>query len=469
MNTETINRDWVGRVIDAQFPLLQWLGGSGQSGVFLTEFKDSESAAPSPRKAAIRVILANYPTAHAQLMRWKAAAKLSHPHLMKLLHMGQSQVDTAGVVYCVTEYADEVLSDVLKDRPLKPDEVRDMLVPVLDALFYLHGNRYVHGHLKPSNVLVVNNKLQLSGDTLEAVGEPGTYHRKLDVYDAPEAGRAMMAPAADVWSLGMTLIAALTQHPPAWDRARDLYQEKEPTVPRELPEPFAKMVRKCLRLDPAERCTLADLNKARSEQTPAQPEKQTKAADPIAPLAEARKGGPVGIFTAAAVVVVVVIFIIFYLRPHAKDSTTASQPAAAEQSVPQAAAPAATTEKPHAAIAESPRAGSGVAPRPNAGTATAGMAQMTASANSSATHRVMPQPPQSALNTIQGTVRVKIQLSVDANGNVTNASFASAGPSRYFANMALAAAQQWKFAPGSPSPQTVEFDFTQGGVTASVE
>lgn len=491
----TVNNGWTGRVIDGRFPLRQWMGGSDRSGVFVTELKDPDPQKSAPQKAVIRVIPADYAMAQAQLARWDAAAKLSHPHVMKPLHMGQSEVDATSVVYCVTEYADEVLADVLKDRPLTPDEVQEMLVPVLDALSYLHGKGFVHGHLRPSNVLVVNDNLQLSGDGLEAAGEPSTYYRKLDVYDAPEAGRTVMTPAADVWSLGMMLVTALTQKPAEWDRARDLYQEKEPAVPEGLPEPFAGMARRCLRIDPAARCALTDLSEVKPEhlepvevrslaQQPTQSLAQNPAKSPAMSSGEVRNAavnpavvGPKSVDTSVrqdrerknnptrwiaiiALVILIVVVVRIYLWPHTHKSIDTPQATTFPVNPVSQAKPESSIKKPHAVIAEGPTAGN----------ATAGTGATTAATpGGGVAGRVMPQPPESALHTIHGTVRVSIQMMVDASGDVTNATFASVGPSRYFANMALAAARRWKFAPGSAGTRMVEFDFTQGGVTAKAE
>jgi len=52
-----------------------------------------------------------------------------------------------------------------------------------------------------------------------------------------------------------------------------------------------------------------------------------------------------------------------------------------------------------------------------------------------------------ARNTIQGRIRVAVQVSVDTTGNVSEAKLTSPGPSRYFANQALQSARRWKFKP----------------------
>ena len=65
-----------------------------------------------------------------------------------------------GLVYVVTECADEVLAQILAGRALTTEETREMLGPVIDGLGYLHEKGFVHGHLKPSNILVVDDQLE---------------------------------------------------------------------------------------------------------------------------------------------------------------------------------------------------------------------------------------------------------------------------------------------------------------------
>jgi hypothetical protein len=48
MTAGAIRSDWVGRVIDGRFTLLKWLGGSGWSGVFLTELQEPRSRKAQP-------------------------------------------------------------------------------------------------------------------------------------------------------------------------------------------------------------------------------------------------------------------------------------------------------------------------------------------------------------------------------------------------------------------------------------
>jgi len=85
----------------------------------------------------------------------------------------------------------------------------------------------------------------------------------------------------------------------------------------------------------------------------------------------------------------------------------------------------------------------------------------------------MPATSAKALATIQGTVRVGVKVHVDAAGNVSEATLQNAGPSRYFADLALKAARQWVFTPpeangrSAPSDWVIQFGITQAGTTAT--
>src|SRR5712691_7354535 len=122
-------KQWEGRVVIGDFQLRQYLGASDHSAVFLTERGERE-----PQKAAIKLISADPSDAELQLSRWRLAAKLSHPHLIRLFQMGRCQLGKIGLLYVVMEYAEENLSQILPHRPVTPAEAREVLEPVLDAL-----------------------------------------------------------------------------------------------------------------------------------------------------------------------------------------------------------------------------------------------------------------------------------------------------------------------------------------------
>src|SRR5580658_4116945 len=113
------------RGTDGRFPLLQRLGGTEWSSAHLTVLDDGRA-----QRAAIKIFSYRFVDERATLARWDVARTLSHPHLMPLFHAGRCAVEGEDLLYVVTEYADETLSQLLPDRPLSPREAREMLGPV---------------------------------------------------------------------------------------------------------------------------------------------------------------------------------------------------------------------------------------------------------------------------------------------------------------------------------------------------
>jgi|SRR5579863_3253641 len=61
--------------------------------------------------------------------------------------------------------------------------------------------------------------------------------------------------------------------------------------------------------------------------------------------------------------------------------------------------------------------------------------------------QVLPDVPRKARDTIQGTVKVRVRVSVDLAGSVVGAALDARGPSPYFDELVLQAARGWKFNP----------------------
>jgi len=239
-----------GKIVDGRYRLVLYLGGSDHSAVFLTELPNTRE------RAAIKLIGSDPAETDSQLSRLRRAAKLSHPHLARILESGQAQIGSAHVVYLVTEYAEEDLSLILPDRALSPEEVREMLPLIIDTLQYLHSHGFVHARMKPSNIQAVNDQLKLSIDGVCAPHERSSPGEKPSAYDPPELAPTGPSSAGDVWSLGMTIVEILTQRLPIWEWTG----HADPPAPRTLPPPFLEIVRNCLRRDPAMRCTLREIS-----------------------------------------------------------------------------------------------------------------------------------------------------------------------------------------------------------------
>src|SRR5579863_7222929 len=184
MSSTVAWRTLEGNTVDGKFPLRQWLGGSDRGAVFLTE--RMLLGVTGPQKAAIKLVAAGTPGSADQLARWRAAAQLAHPHLIRIFDSGRCRIEGEQLLYVVTEYAEEDLSQILPQRPLTSGEAADMLPPLLDALSFLHAKGYIHAHIRPSNVLAVGDQLKLSSDQLLRTSDGAVEQRRRDVFDAPE-------------------------------------------------------------------------------------------------------------------------------------------------------------------------------------------------------------------------------------------------------------------------------------------
>jgi TonB family protein len=81
--------------------------------------------------------------------------------------------------------------------------------------------------------------------------------------------------------------------------------------------------------------------------------------------------------------------------------------------------------------------------------------------------QVLPNVAEKASLSIQGKIKVKVRVTIDSSGKVSDAALESPGPSKYFANQALQAAWNWGFKPAQVDSKAVssvwllQFQFTQ--------
>jgi TonB family protein len=485
---------WEGQVVNGIYPLRRFLNASEHSSVFLTQ-----STTEGFLNAAIKLVPADPALTKLQLWHWKTAATFSHPHLIRLLDSGQCEIAGRPLLFVVMEYAEETLSQILPIRALEPGEVRELLVPTLDALAFLHRENWVQGQLKPSNFLVVNDQLKLASDTFRPAGAPTELGARLSMYDPPEIERGEVSAAADVWGLGVTLVEALTQSAPSWPNGRS----ELPSLPANLPATFVDTVQRCLSLNPADRPTIADLQ-AQTKPTPSvapAPAYQPPPARPQpvapAPRPESVMRAPPHSFslepepprrgltpaTIAAVAVVVVGAVIAWRMfhghsngPHPAEvvSQTSPQPDAApavvpeEEQPPAASAPAAPASRSHTPAFAPGSSGSQAAVPHHAPGPAEQHPHQSANTSSAVLHEEIPKVPQSARATIRGRVKVAVRVTVDRSGNVVRDTFENAGPSKYFNRLASEAARKWKFASAdneSSREWLLRFEFGRDGTT----
>jgi TonB family protein len=457
-------QQWDGRIVNSRFRLLQCLGGSDYSAVYLTEIEDA--------RAAIKLIPVDAPHAQAQVASWKLAGQLSHPNLVRILDTGLWHADDQqDMEFAVIEYCEESLAGVLRQRPLTPAEAREMLVPALDAMKYLHAQGILHGQIKPTNILAVGDQLKLSTDGVRCNGE-AEHSCVAGPYDPPEKTTGRISVSGDIWSLGMTLVESLTNRLPASDK------DGNPELLEELPPPFDAIAKGCLTPDRERRLSatairsllnrpvieaVAESKAAAKSEATSSSDVRTAPAYGTAPAAagsasldKKADGSALGVkrhLVLAAAAVFVILAMALGLRLVRKSSETL-RPAAtrAAQQDGKTAVPATSS-------------------------ADGGSAKLKASpaVRGSVLREVMPEVSSQARNTINGTVKVKVRVVVNAQGRVSRATLAAPGPSQYFANQALQAARQWTFvAPvqgekAEASEWILGFEFRKSGARATAQ
>src|SRR3984885_14103558 len=479
----------VGQVIDGKFRLGEFVGGDEGSAVFLTEY-DS----PDVRKVAIKLVPADAAEAEGLLARWRHAAKLSHPHMIRLLDLGRGELDGSPVLYVVMEYADENLSAVIARRPLAPAEARAVLGPVVDALAYIHAKGFVHCRIKPTNIMAENDLLKISSDGLCRIGEFSGSVGKPGAYDPPEAAGGRISPAGDVWSLGMTLVEALTQRLPVWERTN----QAEPALPSNLPAEFLDLARHCLRRDPQLRWSVADIAARLLPNAPAAPPKQMARSTQhfFAQRRWVGTAAPIGLALLAILAGARVLkhysqtgptHAVAAAEPSARPSVQPKvqpriQPAVQPKPVPAETAAVRAKPAPPAAppLASKPAERSAAQPspksvarsnppaslppaRPKAEAPTQPSVATTASSSGVVRGKVLqqflPDASQRARDTIRGKVRINVRVHVDESGRVTASACDAPGPSQYFADRPLQAAKLWRFTPAKMDGHSVPSDW----------
>ncbi|XP_053551430.1 serine/threonine-protein kinase MARK2-like [Bombina bombina] len=139
---------------------------------------------------------------------------LNHPNIVKLYEA----IETKKVLYLVMEYVSggDLYHHFQSERRLQEDEARLLFRQTVCAVQYIHQMNVAHKDLKPSNLLLDENRTVKVADF--GLSEAFQIGKDLEtpggavVYRAPEVlqGASYNGPKADTWSLGVTLYKLLT-------------------------------------------------------------------------------------------------------------------------------------------------------------------------------------------------------------------------------------------------------------------
>ncbi len=151
----------------------------------------------------------------------KSLGRLSHPNIVGVIDYGEYE----GAPYLVMEYLG---GGTLKDRLGKPIPWRNavqMVIPIAQALEYVHARNIINRDVKPSNILMSEDGQPMLTDfgLVKIFGEKGKEATHLTStgtglgtpdYMAPEQWTGEATAQSDLYSLGVVLYEMITGHKP---------------------------------------------------------------------------------------------------------------------------------------------------------------------------------------------------------------------------------------------------------------
>ncbi len=187
--------------------------------------------------------------------RFQEASFLSHPNLLRICRVLLHEEG----VYVVSERGEYDLPQFVEQRPMPPDDARELTLQLIPGLRALHDEDLVLCNLELNGVWKIGQQWKLADfSELRLAGSAdGEMRRILARLPSapPEAFEGRILPAWDVWSLGALLQKVLTPSPAHVEGSVSLPRGRHIRL-HGLPEPFDTIARDCLQPDPAARPSL---------------------------------------------------------------------------------------------------------------------------------------------------------------------------------------------------------------------
>ncbi len=246
------------------YRVVQKLADGSAADVFLARAKSSSE------EVIVEVLRRDLQDDTLIVNRFLAEAKLrqslTHPNVTRRVGEGRTP---DGRPFFVTEpvTGESLRTCLIKHGPIGLRELLKLMVPICDALHYLHQRGMIHGNLKPANVYLCgglaayNPKLFDSGLALFRTGRALPTKSMMLVepeYMAPERiGGQRANILSDVYALGLLLYEMASGGPPFTSREiretrRRQVQDPCPPLPPGY-EPLAPILARCLAKEPRQR------------------------------------------------------------------------------------------------------------------------------------------------------------------------------------------------------------------------
>ncbi len=293
----------VGKIFGSRYEVLERIGNGGMSLVYRARDITLN------RLVAVKILKHQWAEDDEVVHRFdqeaRAAASLVNRHIVQIYDVGREDPD---IHYMVMELvAGETLRSKLDREPvLSIAEALDIADQVAQGLESAHAQKVVHRDIKPQNILIAEDgTVKVTDFGIAYAATSGTLVNTGSLlgtvqYLSPEQARGkIVGPQSDLYSLGIVLFEMLTGKLPfeadsPIGVAIKHLQDEAPevtTLRPDIPAPVAKIVRRALSKDPAERYQTAqamrqDIQRALDPEAPAM---LPPPAAPEAPKSPARK------------------------------------------------------------------------------------------------------------------------------------------------------------------------------------
>lgn len=263
-------------VVSGRYRLSDVIGRGGMSSVYRA--RDENLG----RDVALKLFAPQAPVAD-ELKRQEAEiqllATLNHPNLVTLFDAGiDTRIPDEPRPFLTMELVEgQDLRSRIRHSAVPLDELAVIGAGCADALAYVHTLGIIHRDIKPGNVLLVQTR---PGEPLRAKVTDFGIARIADsprltatgamvgtaAYLSPEqAMGSPLSPATDVYSLGLVLLECIKQameYPGSAVESAVARLHRAPTIPEDLPAQWADLLRSMTSIEPLERPSAADVEKA---------------------------------------------------------------------------------------------------------------------------------------------------------------------------------------------------------------
>ncbi|WP_313087878.1 serine/threonine-protein kinase [Pseudomonas sp.] len=154
------------KVLSGRYLIERLLGVGGMGAVYRARDLLREQFGDPEPYIALKTLsddFAEYPDAHALLYtEFALTARLSHRHVVRLYDFDVDAMSQRAFI-TLELLKGPTLDQLLSERPegLAWDELREIAVPLIEALVYSHSRGVIHGDIKPSNVILAEDGLRL--------------------------------------------------------------------------------------------------------------------------------------------------------------------------------------------------------------------------------------------------------------------------------------------------------------------